>query len=116
MAGTYGVTITVAGCTSAAGTTSVIVNAIPTTPTANSNSPVCVGGTINLTTPLVAGAIYAWTGPNSFSSALQNPTIPNPTAAIAGTYSVTITVAGCTSAAGTTSVVVNAIPSTPTAS
>ncbi|MGL5889130.1 MAG: PKD domain-containing protein, partial [Bacteroidia bacterium] len=116
MAGTYSVTVTVGGCTSAAGTTAVVVNATPATPTASSNTPVCTGNTINLSTPAVAGATYSWTGPSAFTSALQNPTLPSATAAMAGTYSVTVTVAGCTSAAGTTAVVVNATPATPTAS
>ena len=115
-AGTYSVTVTVAGCTSAAGTTSVVVNPIPATPTASNTGPYCAGATISLSTPTVAGATYSWTGPNGFTSALQNPTRSNAAAADAGTYSVTVTVAGCTSAAGTTSVVVNPIPATPTAS
>ncbi len=115
MAGTYSVTVTVGGCTSLAGTTTVVVNNTPATPTASSNTPVCTGNTINLTTPTVAGAVYAWTGPSAFSSALQNPTRTGATAAMAGTYSVTVTVGGCTSLAGTTTVVVSNTPATPTA-
>ena len=113
--GVYNVTVTVGGCTSAAGTTTVVVNAVPATPTAANNGPLCVGATLNLTTPAVAGATYAWTGPNGFSAAVQNPTIAGVTLAAAGVYNVTVTVGGCTSAAGTTTVVVNAVPATPTA-
>src|SRR5204863_718055 len=115
-AGTYSVTVTVNGCTSAAGTTNVVVNATPATPTASNGGPYCEGATIALSTPTVAGATYSWTGPNGFTSALQNPTRSNAMTADAGTYSVTVTVSGCTSAAGTTNVVVNATPATPTAS
>ena len=115
-AGTYSVTITVNGCTSAAGTTNVVVNATPATPTASNGGPYCEGATISLSTPTVSGATYSWTGPNGFTSSAQNPTRSNATPADAGTYSVTVTVNGCTSVAGTTSVVVNATPSTPTAS
>ena len=115
MAGTYSVTNTVAGCTSLAGTTTVVVNAIPTTPTATNTGAYCAGATITLATPTVTGATYSWTGPSTFTSALQNPTRTGATALMAGTYSVTNTVAGCTSLAGTTTVVVNAIPTTPTA-
>ncbi|WP_299395356.1 hypothetical protein [uncultured Gelidibacter sp.] len=115
MAGTYSVTATVLGCTSSAGTTDVNVNPIPSAPTANSNSPVCVGGTINLTAPTIVGATYYWTGPDGFTSTLQNPSILGATVAKSGTYSVTTTVSGCTSPAGTTNVVVNPIPSPPTA-
>lgn len=113
MSGTYSVTATVNGCTSPVGTVVVTVSPVPATPTAGSNSPVCQGATINLTTPAVVGATYTWTGPNSFSSSLQNPTIPGATAANAGTYSVTITVGGCPSLAGTVTVVVNPTPATP---
>jgi IPT/TIG domain/Dockerin type I domain len=116
-AGSYSVTVTLNGCTSAAGTTSVAVNtAIPATPTASNSGPFCEGSTISLSTPTVASATYAWTGPNGFTSALQNPTRANAAAADAGTYSVTVTVGGCTSVAGTTSVAVTAKPATPTAS
>jgi len=115
-AGTYSVALTVNGCTSAAGTTNVVVNPTPATPTATNGGPYCEGATISLFTPTVSGATYAWTGPNGFTSALQNPTRSNATTNDAGTYSVTITVNGCTSAAGTTDVVVNTIPATPTPS
>src|SRR6185369_589866 len=88
-AGIYSVTITVSGCTSAAGTTTVVVNATPATPTASNGGPYCEGATIALSTPTVGGATYAWTGPNGFTSALQNPTRSNATTADAGIYSVT---------------------------
>jgi hypothetical protein len=60
-----------------------------------------------------AGRNYAWTGPNGFSSALQNPTIASATPAATGTYGVTATVGGLTSAPGTTTATVNAAPGTP---
>ena len=85
----------------------------PAIPAAGNTGPVCEGGSITLTASTIAGATYAWTGPNGFVSAEQNPTIPGATAANAGTYSVTATVAGCTSPAGTTSVVVNPTPAAP---
>ena len=114
MAGTYSVTATVNGCASPAGTTAVVVNATPPAPTAGNGGAVCAGGTISLTASTVAGATYAWTGPNGFTSAVQNPTISNATTAMGGTYSVTATVNGCTSPAGTTAVVVASPPATPT--
>ncbi len=105
MAGTYSVTIAVDGCTSAVATKSVSVNAIPATPTAGSNSPVCQATTINLTANGVAGA-YRWTGPGGFTSNQEDPMRNNATPAMAGTYSVTVRLNGCTSAAATTTVVV----------
>src|SRR6218665_497564 len=114
MSGTYSLTVTVNGCTSATATTAVVVNAIPAAPTAGSNTPVCTGATINLTASAITGATYAWTGPSAFTNATQNPTRPTATAAMAGTYSVTATVNGCTSATATTAVVINTTPATPT--
>src|SRR5581483_3881269 len=111
--GTYSLTVTVSGCTSATGTTAVTVNPIPATPSPTSNSPICAGSALNLSTSAVAGATYSWTGPNSFSSASQNPSIAAATTAATGTYSLTVTVSGCTSATGTTAVTVNPIPATP---
>src|ERR1035437_732189 len=78
----------------------------PATPTASSNTPVALGSSIQLTTPTAQGATYSWTGPNSFTSASQNPTISSATSAMSGAYSVTITVGSCPSSAGTTNVVV----------
>ncbi|MBL7815791.1 MAG: DUF11 domain-containing protein [Saprospiraceae bacterium] len=94
-AGTYTVTVTSYGNTSTA-TTTVAFN----TPTASAgaNSPVAVGQAINLTAS--GGATYAWSGPNSFTSTEQNPTISSATLAYGGTYTVTVTNAeGCTATA-----------------
>ncbi|PWK29074.1 uncharacterized protein DUF11 [Arcicella aurantiaca] len=113
--GTYQVVVTnAAGCTAAA-TTSVIINGLPTA-TATSNSPVCAGNTVNLfggglSLPTLApSGSYAWSGPNSFSSTLQNPNITSATVLATGTYQLIITNAnGCTAMA-TTAVTVNALP------
>jgi len=76
----------------------------PATPTASSNSPICAGSNLNLTSN--ATGTIAWTGPNTFTSTLQNPTISSATVAASGVYNVTSTVGGCTSYSGTTSVMV----------
>jgi hypothetical protein len=78
-------------------------------PTASNNGPICTGGTLQLTATGPAGT-YSWSGPNGFTSAQQNPQIPSATAAASGTYSVTVTVAGCTSAPATTTASVSASP------
>ncbi len=109
----YYLTITVNGCTSGQATETVVVNSTPATPTASSNSPVCTGNTINLATPTVSGATYSWSGPNSFTSSSQNPNITSASGVNSGTYNVTVTVGGCTSAMGSATVSVGtpAIPS-----
>ncbi|OFY82870.1 MAG: hypothetical protein A3F72_01930 [Bacteroidetes bacterium RIFCSPLOWO2_12_FULL_35_15] len=111
-AGTFPYTITTTGtCVQATATGTIIINSIPLTPNASSNSPICEGSALNLTTNTVPGATYSWTGPNGFTSSTEDPIVSsNATAAMSGTYSVTVTVAGCTSPAGTTSVLVNPVP------
>ncbi|WP_165917141.1 gliding motility-associated C-terminal domain-containing protein [Flaviaesturariibacter aridisoli] len=108
-AGNYSVTATVNGCTSATATTTIVVNQTPATPTVSSPS-VCSGNTLALSASSATAAVtYAWSGPASFSSALQNPTIDNATAANAGTYTVLVTLGTCTST-GTTDAVVKPTP------
>ncbi|HRJ34782.1 MAG TPA: PKD domain-containing protein [Flavobacteriales bacterium] len=107
MSGTYTVTVTANGCATTS-TVSVTVNTAPTA-TAGSNTPVCSGNAINLTANTVASATYAWTGPNSFTSTLEDPSIASSTTAMSGTYTVTITNGGC-SATSTVAVTVNATP------
>jgi gliding motility-associated-like protein len=75
--------------------------------TATNTGPYCVGSTVQLNG--TGGGTYAWTGPNGFTSSIQNPTIPSATMAAAGVYNLTATNAGCVSTASTT-VVMNALP------
>ncbi len=117
MGGTYGVKVTVNGCSSAITSTIVTVNSVPTVPTVSNNGPVCVGGSLNLTSSTQAGASYAWTGPNGFTSTSQNPIVStSATILMGGTYSLTTTVNGCISNASSTTVVVNTLPIAPTVS
>ena len=85
----------------------ITVNAPAGAPTAGNNGQLCAGATLQLTASTIAGATYSWTGPNGFTSGLQNPTITNVTTAAAGTYSVTATTVGCAAGpAGTTVVTI----------
>lgn len=69
----------------------------------------CVGGTITLNASS-NGTIFSWSGPNSFSSTLQNIAITNATTSSAGTYTVIVSdTTGCSGVA-TTSVSVNPLP------
>ena len=59
----------------------------------------CKGGTIELTaTPNTTGVTFAWTGPNGYTSTLQNPTRTNADESMNGSYTVTVTetATGCT--------------------
>ena len=109
----YTITVksTSTGCTTV-GTANLVapIPPIPATPIASGNN-VCVNGTINLTTPTLAGATYTWTGPNGFTSSLQNPSITSATEAMTGIYSVVVRItADCPSLAGTVAVTVYPLP------
>ena len=105
--GIYSVTVLLNGCTSAAGATTATVNATPAAPTASNNGPINAGATLNLTSSTVPGATYNWTGPNSFTSTEQNPSIVNATTNASGLYSVTATTGSCASGPGMMTVIVN---------
>lgn len=100
------------GCTGPAFTYSKDVKPTPLVPVVNNNGPLCVGATLNLTAQPIPGATFQWSGPNGFSTTQQNPTITGVTFADNGLYSVTATVNGCTSPAGTTDVSVSNAPAT----
>ncbi|MCF6130412.1 PKD domain-containing protein [Flavobacterium sp. AS60] len=88
----------------------ITINPTPTA-TPSSNSPVCSGTTLNLSSGApVANTTYSWTGPNSFASSDQNPSF-SALIASAGTYSLVVTTNGCPSAAATTTVSINQSPS-----
>jgi hypothetical protein len=104
--GAKNVTVTNPDTQTASGSGVLTVNATPGPPTASNNGPICAGATLNLFASTVAGATYSWTGPNSFTSNLQNPSIVGATTAATGTYSVKVTVSGCTSSSATTTATV----------
>ncbi|MDB5272834.1 MAG: C-terminal target protein [Chitinophagaceae bacterium] len=62
---------------------------------AASNSPVCIGGTLNLTSVTLTGATYGWAGPNSFSANTRNTTVTSMSAAKTGAYTLTVTSGTC---------------------
>lgn len=111
--GTYFVTASLAGCTSAPASVNVVVNQTPATPTLSSNSPLCAGNNINLTaSSAFAGGTWSWTGPNGFTSSVQNPTISTATTSASGIYTVNLTnpTGSCTSLNATINVNVKPTP------
>ncbi|WP_144892802.1 DUF7948 domain-containing protein [Flavobacterium tiangeerense] len=60
--------------------------------TVTSNNPICTGATLELKAS--GGTNYSWTGPNGFTSSLQNPTITSATAINSGKYFCSITGTG----------------------
>lgn len=94
-AGIYQLEVTKSGCLPAYATLSVAVNTLPQGFSIGSNSPLCVGNTLVLTASAVANGQYSWSGPNGFTSALQNPVLTNIGASAAGRYTAVVTVPGC---------------------
>jgi len=65
------------------------------TGTISSNAPICPGQQLELSVTSPTATTYSWTGPNSFTSNIQNPVIPNAQAVNEGTYTVTISDGSC---------------------
>ncbi len=102
----YTITGSAGTCTSVT-TTTVTVNPLPVV-TAGSNSPLCVNQNLNLTSS--GGTNYSWSGPGTYASAQQNPTVNGVTTAAAGVYTVTVTDANTCVNKTTVNVVVNSLP------
>ena len=107
-AGIYTLTVTNAAGCSASTSVNVTINTVDI-PTAVANNP-CVGGDLNLTGGPSGMVSYSWTGPNGFTSSVQNPVITGVTAAAAGTYTLTVTNSGGGSASATVDVIINPLP------
>jgi hypothetical protein len=97
-AGSYTVIVTnpANGCTSMASTT-VSQNIAAPGASATGGQLNCGASSVQITASSSAsGALFAWSGPNGFTSGMQNPTVT-----VAGTYTVIVTnpANGCTSSA-----------------
>jgi hypothetical protein len=95
--GIYSVTVTDGQNCTAVSNVTVTVRPVPSAD-AVSNSPVCSGGTLQLSA--TGGVSYKWYGPNGYSSTGQTVQIPGVTSVNAGNYTVVVTDAnGCTATA-----------------
>lgn len=82
----------------------------PPLPVITASASVCQNSNFSLTTNSVQGGTYNWSGPNGFSSTLQNPTINNIQTNGSGTYSLFVVTNGCTSLVATHALTVNPAP------
>ena len=96
----------VQGCDSIYNVVTITVKPTPVILNVSSNSPVVIGDTIKLYATGSSGTLYSWTGPLSYTSTTQNAVIANAATTMAGSYAVTVTNNGCTSAAVSTQVVI----------
>ncbi|MFK7905653.1 MAG: hypothetical protein AB8B69_11035, partial [Chitinophagales bacterium] len=110
--GFYDLIVTADGCPSPTASTEVIVYDEPDA-MANDDIEVCDGVTIQLmgsTTSTSANLQYNWSGPNSFTSNQQNPTLANVLPIQSGVYSLTVSADGCPSIPATTNVTIHLSP------
>lgn len=78
-------------------------------PAASNNGPVEVGQAISLTADTgEPGVTFEWTGPNGFTSSVQNPLMSNATFGMNGMYYVRIANAECSSSNSSTKIIINA--------
>ena len=112
-AGTYVVTVTDNNsCVQTATVTitqpaQLVINSI------NSNSPICQGATLTFSTSAsggLPGYSYSWTGPDSFNSNIQNPSIANALPVASGTYSLIVSDNNSCTASASITVIVNPTP------
>ncbi|MES2005131.1 MAG: PKD-like domain-containing protein, partial [Bacteroidota bacterium] len=99
-------------CTTVSNSITLAVNPSPSA-TIGSNSPVCSGNSLNLTSTPSGGTTpytYSWSGPNSFTATSQNASIANATTAASGVYSFTVTDAKTCTATVTSNITVNQTP------
>lgn len=108
--GAYTASVFDGTCFSDPDTTIAIVNPTPSAPVVGSNSPICEDSLLSFTATSSAGATYAWSGPNAFTSTLQNPSIAAPTTMASGNYAVNATLGVCQGPSSTVTVVVNPTP------
>jgi hypothetical protein len=107
--GTHTITYTISGTCGSSSNANIIVNQSPTA-IVSSNSPICEGQSLQLNANNVSNASYLWSGPNSFSSSQQNPTLNNASINNSGSYSLTITDANQCSAISSVNVTINPSP------
>lgn len=106
--GFYTLLVIIDGCPSLPVVTNVVLTNMPDAVALN-NGPYCNGETIQLfgsTSSMGGNITYSWSGPNGYTSSLQNPT----DATAEGIYSLVVTVGSCSSTVTTTEVIFNAPP------
>lgn len=111
--GNYSVIITQENCPSDTSVTKFItVKPRPPKPTAITNSPICQGDVLQLSTNPISGALYHWSNPSLDS--IYNPTLSNVQQSDAGTYTVQTILDNCFSEiSNPVSVSVKELPLTP---
>jgi gliding motility-associated-like protein len=114
--GTYTVTVHVDGCTNVSDTFGVSIFPAPQVFVPTTNGQTCAGDTLHLMANITDSTVvnYLWTGPNGFTSTLENPIINNANAAInTGSYTLTATTDKGCGASVAVQILVKPRPTTP---
>lgn len=108
-AGSYTLTVTDANsCSATYGPVTIINPNAPATPVVSaSDNSICSGGSVSFSASIPSGATIEWTGPQGVIASTTPFSIDDFTAADAGNYCATVTVAGCVSQPGCTAVTIN---------
>ncbi len=86
----------------------------PSKPIVSADTTVCSGSSLTLRAGLISGVTYSWTGPNSYTSALQNPVLTNVQTSQSGYYKVyAVNNGNCYSKPDSINLTVNSIPLKP---
>jgi len=86
----------------------VTINPLPTV-SLTTNSPVLSTGTLELTGGADGMTTYSWTGPNSYTSSSQSPTINTPSNLNEGTYTLEVTDANSCTNSTTADVIIHEV-------
>jgi hypothetical protein len=78
-----------------------------------SNSPLCEGVTLRLSTPIIPGAAWHWQGPNHFSQMERKAVKYATTLADSGIYTLTLKIAGCPTLEKKIRIQINRFPKSP---
>lgn len=110
--GNYTVYVEDAFCKSGYDTAHLYIYPPPTPPSVSSaaGNVLCEGDSLHLIGNSVAGAVFAWQGPDGFTSSTTNPILSGITTAKAGVYKAFVIIGSCTSTDDSVSIVVNTKP------
>ncbi len=106
----FSYTLTSACSTPITATGSITLNPVAQSPVASAPPVVCNAQQLQLFATPISNATYQWSGPNGFTSSLQNPIINNASTVNNGVYTVQAIQNGCPSATSSVTVQVTALP------
>lgn len=99
-------------CRSSRVPVTVTVLPVPALPTVSaSNDSLCVGESVTISAAQIPNAVYQWQGPNGSTYGGQSIYIPSVALNNSGTYTLNVTVNGCSATGATAHIVVSPLPS-----